>query len=73
MNTESLIDVSGMHCGSCVRRITKALSTLDGIGEVQASVPEKTVRVRHDPALASVEQIVGAITAEGYPSAPHAP
>ena len=63
MNTESLFDVGGMHCGSCVRRITKVLDALEGVGEVSASAPDKTVRVRHDPALVSAEQLAGALAA----------
>ncbi|MBK6531036.1 MAG: cation transporter [Deltaproteobacteria bacterium] len=68
MNTESLFDVGGMHCGSCVRRITKVLDALEGVGEVSASAPDKTVRVRHDPALVSAEQLAGALAAAGYPA-----
>lgn len=70
MNTESLFDVGGMHCGSCARRITKVLDALEGVGEVSASAPDKTVRVWHDPVLVSAAQLAGALAAAGYPATP---
>ena len=67
--TETLLDVRGMNCGSCVRHISQALGDLDGVEEVHPSLPEKTVRVRHDPARVSAGQLAGALTARGYPAA----
>lgn len=29
--TEFALQIEGMHCGSCVRRVTQALSAADGI------------------------------------------
>jgi copper chaperone CopZ len=71
MNTESLFDVRGMNCGSCVRRITQALGALEGVGEVEASVPDKTVRVRHDGSRIGAEQLSVALTDAGYPATLH--
>lgn len=67
--TETLFDVRGMNCGSCVRRITAALETLDGVGEVRVSRPDGTVSVRHDAARLSAGQLAAAIVAEGFPAA----
>lgn len=70
--TETLLDVRGMNCGSCVRHISKALDALDGVEEVHPSLSDKTVRVRHDPARVSVEQIAATLAAHGYPAAARA-
>jgi copper ion binding protein len=72
-STETLLDVRGMNCGSCVRRISEALGALDGVEEVHSSLPNKTVRVRHDPARVSAEQLAGALTERGYPAFRAAP
>ena len=66
--TETLLDVRGMNCGSCVRRISQALDALDGVEEVHPSLPDKTVRVRHDPARVSAEKIASVLTDGGYPA-----
>ncbi|MBK6529828.1 MAG: heavy-metal-associated domain-containing protein [Deltaproteobacteria bacterium] len=66
--TETLLDVRGMNCGSCVRHISQALDALDGVEEVHPSLPDKTVRVRHDPARVSAEQLAAALAAHGYPA-----
>ncbi len=71
-SNETLLDVRGMNCGSCVRHISQALDALDGVEEVHPSLPDKTVRVRHDPARVSAEQLAGALTAKGYPAAARA-
>lgn len=70
--TETLFDVRGMSCGSCVRHIHKALDAMDGVAEVQVSLADKTVRVRYDPARASAEQLAAALTDQGYPAAARA-
>ncbi len=70
--TETLLDVRGMNCGSCVRHISEALDALDGVEEVCPSLPDKTVLVRHDPARVSAEQLADALTARGYPAAARA-
>lgn len=70
--TETLLDVRGMNCGSCVRHISQALDALDGVEEVVPSLPDKTVRVRHDPARVSAAQLADTLTANGYPAAARA-
>ncbi|MDO9017184.1 MAG: heavy metal-associated domain-containing protein [Deltaproteobacteria bacterium] len=71
-HNETLLDVRGMNCGSCVRHIAKALDALDGVEEVHPSLPDKTVRVRHNPARVSADQLASALTAKGYPAAARA-
>jgi copper chaperone len=61
--------VSGMTCNGCVAHIRRALSALEGVGEIEVELPSGTVRVRHAPAL-SVERLVETIRDAGYPSAP---
>jgi|JI10StandDraft_1071094.scaffolds.fasta_scaffold1405503_1 copper chaperone len=70
MNTakETLLDVTGMHCGSCVRRVTDALRTLDGVSAVEVQLRAGTVLVRHDPARAAVAALIAALDRAGYGS-----
>lgn len=70
MNTakETLLDVTGMHCGSCVRRVTDALRTVDGVSAVEVQLRAGTVLVRHDPGRAAVAALIAALDRAGYGS-----
>lgn len=65
---QTSFQVEGMTCSSCVRHINTALKHIDSVEEVQVSLQEKKVTVKHDPAKATVEKINAAISEEGYTS-----
>jgi copper chaperone len=58
------VQVSGMHCGACVRRLTTALTALPGVS-VQ-SVEVGNAQVSYDPALTSVANIAAAVKRTGF-------
>ncbi len=63
--TETTLDVAGMSCGSCVRHVTAALSTVSGVEQVEVRLRAGTVLVRHD-AAASTAHMVQALSEVGY-------
>lgn len=69
---ETLLDVEGMTCSSCVRHVTTALRQLPGIAEVEVSLADGTVRIAHDPDGASTGEMIAALDAAGYASHPPA-
>ncbi len=74
MNTahKTTLDVTGMSCGSCVRRISTALLSLDGVIDVDVRLKEGKVIVRHDPAKTSAVALIAALDKAGYGSQPGA-
>lgn len=64
----TVFQVEGMTCSSCVRHINNALKKIEGIEDVEVSLQEKKVTVKHDPAKATAEKINAAISEEGYTS-----
>ena len=65
MVTET-IEVSGMHCGGCERRLREALVALDGVAD---AVPEHIgdmVDVTFDPAVVGVDRIREAVREAGF-------
>ena len=64
---ETVLDVSGMTCGSCEARIHRALGSLAGIDTVDVQRRAGQVRIRHATGLSS-ELLAARITAAGYPS-----
>ncbi|MFY0535650.1 heavy-metal-associated domain-containing protein [Nannocystis pusilla] len=70
MNThhETILDVLGMSCQSCVRHIHAALGELDGVTEVEVRLSEGEVLVRHDQDRATVNHLIAALREAGYES-----
>lgn len=59
------IDISGMSCGHCVARVTKALQAL---GVTVESVDIGSAKVAYDPAAMSPDSIAQAVASAGYPA-----
>jgi len=62
----SIIPVGGMTCASCVRRVEKAISKLDGVAVASVNLASEKASVAYDPALVDLAAIKGAITGAGY-------
>jgi copper chaperone len=58
------LSISGMSCGHCVARVTKALTALEGL-QVE-NVRIGAAEVRFDPARRSIDDIVEAVRDAGY-------
>ncbi|HUQ16214.1 MAG TPA: heavy metal translocating P-type ATPase [Candidatus Saccharimonadales bacterium] len=58
--------VTGMTCASCVRRIEKALSRVDGVASASVNLATEKATVQYDPAVATTEAMTAAITRAGY-------
>lgn len=65
MRTEAL-EVRGMTCGGCERRIRDAVSGLPGIATVVAEHIGDEVEVTFDESAVGLDDIRRAITAEGF-------
>ena len=58
--------VTGMTCASCVRRIEKTLSKLDGISSASVNLATEKATVRYDPLVVTTDAMAAAITRAGY-------
>ncbi|WP_438025354.1 heavy-metal-associated domain-containing protein [Sorangium sp. So ce233] len=63
---ETILQVDGMSCPSCIRHIDSALRALDGVAKVEVRLREGAVVVRHDPASAPEEALAEAVREAGY-------
>jgi copper chaperone len=57
--------VRGMHCGGCVKSVTRAVSQVPGVQAVEVSLDKGTASVQYDGAVAPAA-IVAAIEAAGF-------
>jgi Cu+-exporting ATPase len=60
------LDVSGMHCASCVGSIEGALSALEGVAEASVNLATERASVVYDPRRTSVRELVDAVERVGY-------
>ena len=58
--------VEGMTCASCVNRITRFLSKVEGVEEANVNLASESATVRYDPDRTGVEALVAAVDAAGY-------
>ncbi|MDP6184604.1 MAG: copper ion binding protein, partial [Gammaproteobacteria bacterium] len=60
------LPVLGMHCASCVNRVERFASSVDGVSDATVNLAQETVRVRFDPRQATLEKIVQSVKDSGY-------
>ena len=65
---ETLFDVEGMTCPSCVRHVNAALGDLEGVAKVEVRLREGKVLVQYDPESVSVDSMIEALREAGYDS-----
>ena len=74
--SECLLDITGMTCASCVRRVEKALVKVDGVHGASVNLATEEATVSFDPAAVDVPALSAAVAAAGYTGTPrvdHAP
>jgi len=67
-NKETLLDVMGMSCPSCIRHVNAALADIEGVAKVEVRLRDGKVLVQHDPAVANVNTLIEALREAGYES-----
>lgn len=70
MTTEKII-IENLKCHGCANTITKGISGMDGVNQVNVIVEESSVSVDYDEALQNRENIVKKLTKLGYPEQGH--
>jgi copper chaperone len=65
MQTEHLM-VTGMTCGGCTSKVSRALHAVSGVDHVKVSRAAGDATVRFDELLTSVDQLKLAVKNAGY-------
>ena len=61
---EFTLQIDGMHCGSCVRRVSQALASTEGVTVNEVRVGAARLSSAADPA--PVDQAIAAVVKAGY-------
>ncbi|MER7609333.1 heavy metal translocating P-type ATPase [Nocardioides sp. NPDC127503] len=64
--SEQQLEIEGMTCASCVRRVTKAISRVEGVADANVNLATETALVHFDPTRTDLAEISAAIEKAGY-------
>jgi len=60
--------VEQIHCGACEAAISKSLTRVDGVRQVEADAASNRVRVLFEENVVGVEQLAARLAEAGYPA-----
>jgi len=61
-----IIPIEGMSCSACAARVKKALTSIDGVADVEVNLAERNARVRFVLSKLSPDRLVSAVNGLGY-------
>jgi copper chaperone len=64
--TITTLRVSGMTCQHCVRAVTQALESQDGVASADVDLQAGSARVEYDEGLVTPVELANAVAEEGY-------
>ncbi len=64
--TQVLLQVPEIHCGHCKTSLEGAVGALDGVSNVEVSIPDATLDVAFDADILELDAIKTAIEEQGY-------
>jgi len=64
--TTTTLKVTGMTCGHCVRSVTDAIGSLDGVQSTNVELKDGRATIVYDEARVSPRDMVSAVMEEGY-------
>ncbi len=65
---DTILEVQGMTCPSCIRHVSSALTELQGVSTVDVKLRDGLVAVKHDATQAPIDQLIAALDEAGYAS-----
>ncbi|HEX5088024.1 MAG TPA: heavy metal translocating P-type ATPase [Nocardioides sp.] len=70
---ETSLDIGGMTCASCVRRVEKTLTRVEGVVAASVNLANEAATVSYDPTFTSLESLTAAVNKSGYTATPRTP
>ena len=63
---ETILPIEGMTCASCVRRVERALTKVEGVTAANVNLATEKATVTYDPTVANPDQLRTAVEKAGY-------
>jgi copper chaperone CopZ len=70
--TTTVLRAEGFSCPSCIAKIERQVGRLPGVTSVTVHFASARIEIEHDPAVASVAELVAAVAKAGYTARPDA-
>jgi Cu+-exporting ATPase len=67
---KSVLKLQGMHCASCAQTISKAVSNLEGVEDVNVNLATEKAYLTYDPNVLKQQKIISTIQSSGYDAIP---
>jgi len=64
--TSKILNIEGMSCDHCKMAVTRAVSSLEGVGSVEVSLENNTATVEFEESRLHLATIKQAIEDQGY-------
>src|SRR5205807_758483 len=64
--TEIVLPIGGMTCASCVRRVERALSKVEGVNNAAVNLATERATVKYDPSVTTMPAMRAAVEHAGY-------
>lgn len=64
--TSKILNIEGMSCDHCKMAVTRAVSSLEGVGSVEVSLENNTATVEFEESRLQLATIKQAIEDQGY-------
>jgi copper chaperone len=64
--TSRILNIEGMSCDHCRMAVTRAVSSLEGVGSVEVSLENNTATVEFEESRLNLAAIKQAIQDQGY-------
>ena len=65
------LDIGGMTCASCVRRVEKSLARVDGVELAEVNLATEVATVAFDPGVVTLDALSAAVGKAGYTATAH--
>lgn len=63
---QAVLKIKGMSCGHCVKAVTEALASVDGVKKADVDLAGGRAVVEYEETQTSPDALVGAVMDEGY-------
>ena len=63
---EVSLPIDGMTCASCVRRVEKALTKVEGVSDASVNLATEKAKISFDPRLVQIVDLTAAVEKAGY-------
>ena len=63
---KTVLTITGMHCSNCVNTVTKALTKVEGVSEVNVNFATEKATVAYDEAKVTADKLISTVENRGY-------